>query len=101
MLGFHQLESIIIIIDVVFSCSCKLLEVDHQSSLVSLSFPNIGMLTCLAGLNEFQEKTWWNWENLDSFNAKQTIPQTVIGEQVEYTKAFEKTMLKELDKMTS
>ncbi len=49
----------------------------------------------------FYEKTWWNWENLDSFSAKQTIPQTDIGEQVEYTKALERTMLKELNKMTS
>ncbi len=49
----------------------------------------------------FYEKTWWNWENLDSFSAKQTIPQTDTGEQVEYTKALERTMLKELSKMTS
>jgi len=42
------------------------------------------------------EKTWWNWENLDSFSAKQTIPQTDTGEQVEYTKALERTMQNDL-----
>jgi len=49
---------------------------------------------------DFQEKTWWNWENLDSSSAKRTVPQTDTGEQVEYTKALERTMLKELGKMT-
>jgi hypothetical protein len=29
-----------------------------------------------------------------------TVPQTDTGEQVEYTKALERTMLKELGKMT-
>ncbi len=50
---------------------------------------------------DFQEKTWWNWENLDSFSAKQTVLQIdTSSEQIKYTKALEKIMLKELGKMT-
>ncbi len=41
--------------------------------------------------NYFQEKTSLGYY---------TVPQTDTGEQVEYTKAFERTMLKELGKMT-
>lgn len=45
----------------------------------------------------FQEKTS-NWEGDPP--GELTVPQTDTGEQVEYTRALERTMSKELGKMT-
>lgn len=45
----------------------------------------------------FQDKTSF-WEGDPP--SELTVPQTDTDEQVEYTKALERTMLKELDKMT-
>ena len=80
------------------------------------SFPALCAPTCFIHSREnkraqknaihFQEKTS-NWEfretrsrNPDDLPGELTVPQTDTGEQVEYTRALERTMSKELGKMT-
>jgi len=61
----------------------------------------IFMCSCFALFPKewhFQEKTS-NWED-PLTPGELTVPQTDTGEQVEYTRALERTMSKELGKMT-